>query len=86
MKSRWTKFLTTDGEKPTRDRPSEFERTSKEARSELFKIWEEGWDCVFNAIDELGPNDLMKEVYIRRIKHSVLEAIGLQLSHYSQDV
>jgi len=86
MRSRWTKFLTTDGEKPTRDRPNEFDRTFKVARSELFKIWEEGWECVFNAIGELKPNDLMKEVYIRRKKYSVLEAIEWQLSHYSQHI
>ncbi|MHA2067455.1 MAG: DUF1572 family protein [Candidatus Thorarchaeota archaeon] len=86
MRSRWTKFLTTDGEKTTRDRPNEFHRTFKVTKSELFKIWNEGWEYFFNAIEELKPNDLMKEVYVRRKKYSVLEAIEVQLSHYSEHI
>jgi hypothetical protein len=78
--------LTTDGEKTTRDRPNEFHRTFKVTKSELFKIWNEGWEYFFNAIEELKPNDLMKEVYVRRKKYSVLEAIEVQLSHYSEHI
>ena len=86
MKSRWTDFLTTDGEKPDRNRPSEFDRTIKLTKDELMEIWEEGWKCVFDAISSLTPTDLMKEVYIRKKRYSVLEAIGWQLSHYSTHI
>ena len=86
MKSRWTDFLTTNGEKPDRNRPSEFDRTVIGTKKELLESWEEGWKCVFNAISTLTPNDLMKEVYISNEKHSVLEAIGRQMSHYSTHI
>ena len=86
MKSRWTDFLTTDGEKPNRNRPSEFDRTFKVTKDELVEIWEDGWNCVFNTISNLTPNDLQKEVYIRNKMYSVLEAIEWQLSHYSQHI
>ena len=86
MKSRWTDFLTTDGEKADRNRPSEFERTVKVTKDELIETWEEGWKCVFDTISNLTPNDLMKDVYIRKKKYSVLEAIGWQLSHYSTHI
>lgn len=86
MKSRWTNFLITDGEKPTRDRTSEFDRSFRATRSELLGIWEAGWKCVFDAIAKLKPGDLMRVVHIRRREHSVLEAIGWQLSHYSQHI
>jgi len=86
MKSRWTNFLTTDGEKPDRNRPSEFNRTVKVTKDELMETWEEGWKCLFEAISNLTPNDLMKAVYIREKRYSVLEAIGWQLSHYSTHI
>ncbi|MFX1514457.1 MAG: DUF1572 family protein [Promethearchaeota archaeon] len=86
MKSRWTDFLTTDGEKPNRNRPSEFDRKFKVTKTELLEIWEEGWKCVFDTVSSLNPNDLLKEVSIRKEKHTVFEAIERQLSHYSSHV
>lgn len=83
MKSRWTDFLTTDGEKPSRDRPGEFDQTFRASKDELLKTWEDGWACVFDALSGLTPNDLMKSVFIRKKRYSVLEAIGWQLTHYS---
>lgn len=83
MKSRWTDFLTTDGEKRNRDRPGEFNQTFRASKDELLRIWEEGWACVFNTLSELTPDDLLKSVFIRKKDYSVLEAIGWQLTHYS---
>jgi len=86
MKSRWTDFLSLDGEKPNRNRPREFDRNLKEAKKELIERWEEGWNCLFHAISNLTQNDLLKDVYIRKKQYSVLEAIGWQLSHYSNHI
>jgi hypothetical protein len=86
MKSQWTDFLTTDGEKPDRNRPSEFDRTIKLTKNELMETREEGWRCVFAAISSLSPTDLMKEIYIRKKKYSVSESIGCKLSHYSTHI
>lgn len=86
MRSRWTDFLITDGEKPERDRPDEFERSFRVSRDELLQIWDKGWSCTIEAISNLTPNDLVKEVQIREKKITVLEAITWQLSHYSQHV
>lgn len=81
MISRWTDFLTTDGEKPWRERDTEFETfiTSKE---ELFEIWEKGWSCFFNTINSLEPEQLSGIIYIRNEGQTVLEAINRQLAHY----
>jgi hypothetical protein len=86
MKSRWKDFLTTDGEKPSRDRPGEFDQTLTVSKDELLKTWEDGWTCVFDALSGLTPDDLMKSVFIRKKQYSVLEAIGDHLSHYSVHV
>ena len=85
MLSRWTDFLTTDGEKPWRNRDQEFEvaGTSKE---EVLQQWHAGWDCLLNALQALQPADLMKIIYIRNEGHSVIEAINRQLAHYSYHV
>lgn len=83
MKSRWTEFLTTDGEKPDRDRPGEFDRAYRGSKEELLKTWEAGWTCLVDAISQLTPEDLMKSVFIRKKRYTVLEAIGWQLTHYS---
>ncbi|MBS1875675.1 MAG: DUF1572 family protein [Acidobacteria bacterium] len=82
MRSRWTDFLTTDGEKPDRDRDSEFVAppTTREA---LMGVWEEGWRRVFGALELLNQSDMSREVYIRGEKHSVLQAIQRQIAHYS---
>lgn len=82
MRSRWTDFLTTDGEKPNRDRDSEFENPPK-TRADLMKIWEEGWSCLFHALAPLTDKDLDRTVTIRGEKHSVMQAINRQVAHYS---
>ncbi|MCO6475666.1 MAG: DUF1572 family protein [Phaeodactylibacter sp.] len=85
MLSRWTDFLTTDGEKPWRNRDGEFEDTL-EGRARIMEAWEEGWNCVFTAIDGLDEGSLQRIVYIRNEGHTVLEAINRQLAHYSYHV
>ena len=86
MRSRWRDFLTSDGEKRDRDRPGEFDRGWRVSREELMVIWEEGWGYVLEAVSKLSPEDLLRDVYIRGRRCSVLEAVGWQLSHYSQHV
>lgn len=81
MLSRWTDFLTSDGEKEFRDRDAEFENDIK-SREELLDKWNEGWNCLFNAINSLTTDDLEKIIYIRNQGHSVAEAINRQLAHY----
>ncbi|WP_298880191.1 DUF1572 family protein [uncultured Polaribacter sp.] len=85
MLSRWTDFLNSDGEKTWRKRDEEFDNDIKTKKELLFK-WNEGWDCLFNAIIPLTENDLEKEVYIRNMGHSVVEAINRQIAHYSYHV
>lgn len=85
MLSRWTDFLTTDGEKEWRDRDSEFEETI-ETREEVMKQWNEGWTCVFNALNTLQPEDFDKTVYIRNMGQTVLEAIMRQMAHYAYHI
>ena len=80
MLSRWTNFLTTDGEKPWRKRDAEFENDLK-TRDELLARWNEGWTCLFNAIDPLTPADLERTVVIRTEAHTVQQAIMRQLAH-----
>ncbi len=81
MRSRWTDFLTTDGEKEWRRRDTEFE-TEFISRETLMSQWNEGWDCLFNALRQLSPEDLDKNVFIRNQPHTVTEAINRQLAHY----
>ncbi len=85
MLSRWTNFLSEDGEKEWRQRDSEFEYAyfSKE---DMITAWEKGWDCVFNAITPLQDDDFERLVYIRNQGHTVTEAINRQLAHYSYHV
>ncbi|MCL7753443.1 DUF1572 family protein [Polaribacter sp. Z022] len=85
MLSRWTDFLNSDGEKTWRKRDEEFDNDIK-TKKELLSKWNEGWDCLFNAIIPLTENDLEKEVYIRNMGHSVVEAINRQIAHYSYHV
>jgi len=85
MLSRWTDFLTTDGEKPGRDRDAEFE-PSATTREEILRQWEEGWGCVLKALDALTPGDLIRTVTIRGQPHSVTEAVHRQLQHYSYHI
>ncbi|NQD71419.1 DUF1572 family protein [Sphingobacterium shayense] len=81
MLSRWTDFLTSDGEKAFRDRDAEFENDIK-SREELLDKWNEGWTCLFDAINSLTTDDLGKIIYIRNQGHTVTEAINRQLAHY----
>ncbi|MCA1636339.1 MAG: DUF1572 domain-containing protein [Acidobacteria bacterium] len=83
MRSRWTDFLTTDGEKPDRDRESEFVANADEDRRAIIERWETGWACVFKAIESLGPGDLMRTVTIRHEPHTVVSAINRQVEHYA---
>ena len=81
MLSRWTDFLTTDGEKEWRNRDAEFQVIIK-SKEELLTIWNKGWDCFFNAINTLKPEELSTIIYIRNEGHTVTEAINRQLAHY----
>ncbi len=85
MLSRWTDFLTADGEKDWRDRDGEFEATIQN-RAELEAKWAEGWDCVFHAMDSIKPEHYEQLIYIRNIGHSIPEAINRQLAHYAYHV
>jgi uncharacterized damage-inducible protein DinB len=85
MRSRWTDFLTTDGEKPDRNRDTEFEEPPK-TRAELMALWERGWKCVFDALEPLTEGDLARKVTIRTEPHSVMQAINRQVAHYSYHV
>jgi hypothetical protein len=85
MLSRWTDFLTSDGEKSWRNRDSEFENDIK-TRQELLDKWNKGWDCLFNALDSINEDDLQKTVYIRNEPHIVVDAINRQLAHYPYHV
>ena len=85
MLSRWTDFLTSDGEKEWRKRDAEFENDIK-TKDELLNKWNEGWKCLFDAINPLHEEDLEKIIYIRNQGHTVVEAINRQLAHYSYHV
>ncbi len=85
MRSRWTDFLTTDGEKPDRNRDSEFVQPAA-TRADLMKMWDEGWRCLFNALDPLTDADLERKITIRGEPHSVMQAINRQLAHYPYHV
>jgi hypothetical protein len=83
--SRWTDFLTTDGEKPDRDRDGEFEDAAL-SREQLLARWERGWQTLFEAIGALHEDDLVREVAIRGEPHSVVQAINRQIAHYALHV
>lgn len=85
MLSRWTDFLTTDGEKEWRNRDAEFENNIQ-SKEELINKWNEGWNCLFNALKSLKAEDLNKLIYIRNQGQTVTEAINRQLCHYSYHV
>lgn len=84
-RSRWTAFLTTDGEKPNRNRDSEFVDAPK-TRAELLAMWEQGWRCVFDALSGLSDADLGRTITIRGEPHSVMQAISRQVAHYAYHV
>jgi uncharacterized protein DUF1572 len=83
MRSRFTDFLTTDGEKPDRFRDQEFELNAATTRADVMRWWEEGWARVFAAIEALKPEDVMRTVTIRGEPHTVLQAINRQIAHYA---
>ncbi len=85
MKSRWTDFLTSDGEKEWRNRDSEFETVIK-SRQQLESRWEEGWNCLFSALDEVTVENFYTTIYIRNQGHTIVEAINRQLAHYSYHI
>ena len=85
MLSRWTDFLTSDGEKPWRERDAEFDNTAIE-RDALLSKWNEGWNCLFTALNALQADDFVKVVYIRNQGHTVVDAINRQLCHYAYHV
>jgi hypothetical protein len=82
MRSRWKDFLTTDGEKPDRNRDTEFEAPPK-TRTELMELWESGWKYLFDALEPLSDADVSRTVTIRTEPHSVMQAINRQVAHYS---
>src|SRR5690606_30034204 len=91
MLSRWTDFLTSDGEKQWRNRDSEFEETHElidvnQAKAALVENWDKGWKCLFDALEGLQPENLCDIVYIRNEGHTAMEAINRQLAHYSYHV
>ncbi len=85
MKSRWTDFLTTDGEKSSRNRDLEFDNVIK-TKAQLLTKWNNGWVTLFTAIDSVNTENFYTEVFIRNQSHSIVEAINRQLGHYSYHI
>ncbi|HYV25783.1 MAG TPA: DUF1572 family protein [Pyrinomonadaceae bacterium] len=86
MLSRWTDFLTTDGEKPERNRDLEFVMLPETTKEEMLAYWDEGWKVTFAAIEPLTPDDLMRTITIRGQDHTVVQAIDRQMAHYAYHV
>jgi hypothetical protein len=86
MFSRWTDFLTSDGEKPNRNRDMEFVIEPQTTKDDVLVYWERGWACVFEALEPLRPEDCEKKVMIRGEEHTILQAINRQLMHYSYHI
>jgi hypothetical protein len=86
MFSRWTDFLTSDGEKPDRNRDMEFVIEPKTSKDDVLAYWEKGWQRVFDALEPLNPEDLGRKVLIRGEEHSVIQAINRQLMHYANHI
>ncbi len=84
LRSRWTDFLETDGEKPTRRRDAEFLQEESDSRSNLLERWESSWQCVLDSLEELAPSDLARSVRIASEPHSVLQAIQRSIAHTAQ--
>lgn len=86
MRSRWVDFLTSDGEKPDRNRDQEFIVDENTTREEVVQWWEQGWQHVFDAVEALQPEDVMRTVMIRQEAHTVAQAISRQTVHYATHV
>lgn len=84
--SRWTDFITTDGEKPGRDRDTEFRIDASDTREHLVRVWKHGWTTLFEAIEPLGDSDMARVITIRREPLTVLQALNRQLTHYAYHV
>ena len=85
-RSRFTDFLTSDGEKPDRFRDQEFEISTTTSRAEVMRWWEQGWTQVFSTLDSLKPEDVQRTVTIRQEPHTVLQALNRALAHYAQHI
>jgi Protein of unknown function (DUF1572) len=85
MLSRWTDFLTSDGEKEWRNRDAEFEN-DLQSKEEVLQVWNKGWECLLDALNSLKPEQLSHIIYIRNEGHTVIEAINRQLAHYPYHV
>src|SRR5438477_2656065 len=86
MRSRWTDFLASDGEKPDRHRDQEFEEGSGIARDDLMRAWDEAWQVMFASLDGLQPEDLERTITIRNDPYSVLKAINVAINHYAYHI
>lgn len=86
MRSRFTDFLTADGEKPDRHRDQEFEMNAATTRTDVMRWWDEGWARVFSAVEALKPDDVLRTVTIRSEPHTVLQALNRQVAHYAYHV
>ena len=86
LRSRFTDFLTTDGEKPDRNRDGEFELKGPTTRERAMADWESGWRILFATLDGLTPDDLLRDVFIRGERHSVIQALDRQLTHHAYHV
>jgi hypothetical protein len=86
MRSRWSDFLTTDGEKPDRHRDTEFEMPEQLSRAQIMELWDRGWKYVFDALEPLTDADLDRKVFIRAEPHSVMQAINRQVAHYANHI
>ena len=84
MVSRWTNFFTEDGEKESRNRPTEFYVDYKPTKEEVMEMWERGWSTFFELLDSLTVDDLLRKITIRGEEHTVVEALNRQLAHYSE--
>lgn len=85
MLSRWTNFLTEDGEKPWRDRDTEFEHPFT-LKTEMIIAWEQGWNCLFEALATVNINNFNASIKIRNEEHTIIEAVNRQLAHYANHV
>ena len=86
MISRWTDFLTTDGEKPDRNRDMEFVIDPEATKASLLTYWERGWACLFEALEPLQPEDFGRKVFIRGEEHTIIQAINRQMTHYAYHI
>jgi hypothetical protein len=86
LRSRFSDFLTTDGEKPNRNRDGEFELDTPLSRVQILDDWESGWRALFSALDALSPDDLLRDVFIRGERHSVVQALDRQMTHHAYHV